>query len=712
MNLIIVESPTKAKTISKFLGKEYHVESSYGHIRDLPKSQFGIDVENNFEPKYIIPTKSRKAVTALKKIAAKSDEVILATDEDREGEAIAWHLLAALDLDVKKTKRIVFHEITKTAIEEALKNPRMLDERLVDAQQARRVLDRIVGYKLSPFLWKKVAKRLSAGRVQSVALRLIVDREHEIRKFKPEEYWSINALLKPEQGNENDVFESTLAKINGETLDKFHIKNGESAQSIKTELEHCKYTVQEIKEREASKNPLPPFITSTLQQESAKRLGYSAKKTMLLAQRLYESGRITYMRTDSVNLSAESLTATKAWLRSELGEQYAGSAPRVFKSKSKLAQEAHEAIRPTRVTETPKETTITDAGEKKVYTLIWERLVASQMPPAKIATTTIEIGADKETSNNPKYLLKTSGQRIIFDGYLKIWKQKIAEKEVPKLTNADSLHLVEIQPSQHFTEPPPRYSEATLIKTLEEHSIGRPSTYAPTISVIQVRNYVEKEQGRFKPTEIGEAVNEILTEHFPTIVDIDFTAKVEDEFDMIANGKGDWHKVIEAFYTPFIELLEKKYETVEKSKIADVETGELCEKCGKPMIIKFGRFGKFMACSGFPECKNAKNIGKDGEQQGPKEIGMKCPDCKEGKVVIRRVSKGRARGKHFWGCSKYPDCKYASWDDPTKPKEEKPASSGKNNSTKAKLQPKTDQPLADATDGKKEPKKKEESKEE
>jgi DNA topoisomerase-1 len=677
MKLVIVESPTKAKTISKFLGPSYHVLSSYGHVRDLPKSKLGIDVENNFEPAYVIPTKARKNVTALKKEVAKSDGVILATDEDREGEAIAWHLAQALKLDEaaaqenKKIERIVFHEITKSAIDDALKNPRAIDINLVDAQQARRVLDRIVGYQLSPFLWKKVAGGLSAGRVQSVTLRLIVDRENEIRNFKSEEYWTISAMMQ-EQGAPALPFEASLVKIGGTTLEKFAIPNKEKADLISADLASAKFSITEIESREMKKSPAPPFTTSTLQQEASKRLGFSSKKTMFLAQRLYENGRITYMRTDSVNLSAESVAAAKTWLTENLGTSYGSDAPRTFKAKSKLAQEAHEAVRPTQAAMTPDQISLTDEGEKKLYRLIWQRFMASQMPDARLTGTTIHIAADAEKK---KYGLRATGQTIVFDGYLKIWPQKFEEKTLPSLTKESSIAPTEIKPLQHFTEPPPRYSEATLIKTLEEYGIGRPSTYAPTISTIQTRNYVVKEARKFKPTEIGELVNKVLTEHFPSIVDLRFTAEMEDELDEVANGKVSWQSAIGEFYGPFKKTLEEKYAEVSKEKLVPETTNVTCEKCGKPMVIKMSRFGKFMACSGFPDCRNTKKIEGGGGQEGPKAIGMKCPTCNEGDIVERRVSRGRARGKIFWGCSRYPKCTYATWTDPRNPEEKKePAS--------------------------------------
>ena len=669
MKLVIVESPTKAKTISKFLGKEFIVESSFGHVRDLPKSKLGVDLENNFEPQYIIPTKAKKNITKLKKEAKEADEVILATDEDREGEAIAWHLAQALDLEKlkKKTERIVFHEITKSAIQNALTNPGKIDYNRVDAQQARRVLDRLVGYKLSPFLWKKVVKGLSAGRVQSVALRLIVERENEIRAFKSQEYWTIVAEL---LNKKSELLETNLVKIGGETVEKLDIPSQIEAEKISEDLKNSTFTVTRLEEKELRKNPLPPFITSTLQQDAAKRLGFSAKKTMVIAQHLYENGHITYMRTDSVNLSKESVLAAKDWLEKNLGAQYAEQAPRVFTAKAKLAQEAHEAIRPSDVFQAPETISLADAGEQKLYKLIWQRFVASQMPQAIVSGRIIDVSAQ----GKKEYTLRATGQKIIFDGYLKVWPQKLAERELPDIAKGENLDLKEIKPSQHFTEPPPRFSEATLIKALEEDGIGRPSTYAPIISVLMFRNYVTKDKGRFVPSEIGEMVTKVLVEHFPNIVDIGFTAKTEEGLDRIAAGEEKWQEFIKNFYEPFAKNLAEKYEAVKKT-IPDEPTNEICEKCGKPMIIKYGRFGKFMACSGFPDCKNTKKIAKE----PPKTIGLKCPKCLEdaerkadpGDIIERRVSKGRARGKIFWGCSKYPKCDYASWENPLGPAKEK-----------------------------------------
>jgi len=641
--LIIVESPTKARTIAQFLDGNYVVESSFGHVRDLPKSKLGIDPDNNFEPSYVIPTKAKSVVKNLKEKGKACDMVILATDEDREGEAIAWHLREALG--IKESQRIAFHEITKTAILEALKHPRAIDLHMVNAQQARRALDRIVGYKLSPFLWKKVARGLSAGRVQSVAVRLIVERENEIRAFKSQEYWSVDALLTHAHTQEHIT--AALTKIKGEALDKFAIPTKERAEEIKADIEKQSFVITNVTKKETKKNPPAPFTTSTLQQEAAKRLGYTAKKTMMLAQQLYEQGAITYMRTDSVNLSKESLAAAKSFLEKEYGPTYTTQAPRVFTTKSKSAQEAHEAIRPTNPS-------VTDMGENKLYRLIWQRFIASQMPQAIFDNTGIDIEAGQ-------YSLRAAGAVLTFDGYLKAWPTKFEDNEMPPVKNGEALDCKEIVAAQHFTEPPARYSEASLVKTLEEYGIGRPSTYAPIISVIQTRGYVVREKGRFHPTPTGEKVNAVLVAHFPETTDINFTANMENTLDAVAEGKEQWQDVLSSFYTPFMKNLAEKYESVEGEKIikpAAEPTDEICDKCGKPMVLRSGRFGTFIACSGFPACKNTKRRAPD-----PNTPQIPCPDCKEGSVIDRRTGKGRT----FWGCSRYPDCKYATWKNPNEP---------------------------------------------
>ena len=672
--LVIVESPTKAKTISRFLGSDFIIESSFGHIRDLPVSKLGVDVENNFEPQYIIPKRAKLHVKKLKEELKTVGKVILATDEDREGEAIAWHLVHALGLNEPKAEsrkpkatieRIVFHEITKKAIEEALKNPRQIDTKLVDAQQARRVLDRLVGYKLSPFLWKKVSRGLSAGRVQSVAVRLIVEREREILAFKPEEYWSLEATL---EKNNKEKLVATLAKINGETLNQFAVKNSEEAENILKSLAGAEWFVKKIEKKSLTRNPGGPFTTSTLQQGSWNKLRFSAKQTMVLAQQLYEgmdigetgaTGLITYMRTDSMNISQEALKSANEFLEKKLGADYALPSPRIFKTKSKGAQEAHEAIRPTDPQRTPESIKqYLDHRQYKLYDLIWKRFIASQMPAAIFDSTAADIAAtanSKQTTNN--YTFRANGSTLKFDGFLKIYSMKFEEVFIPELAPEEKLNLVELKPDQHFTEAPPRYTEASLVKIMEKFGIGRPSTYAPTMATIQVRGYVAKdEKRRFIPTEIGAVVNDVLVEHFPEIVDIQFTAKMEEELDEIAEGKLAWQPVIREFYEPFSKHLGIKYEEVKKHEVEET-TEEICDKCGRPMVIKLGRFGKFLACSGFPECKNAKNL-----KSAPETIGMKCPKCKEGDILIRRTRKKRI----FFGCSRYPECDYASWTDPRK----------------------------------------------
>jgi DNA topoisomerase-1 len=643
--LIIVESPTKAKTISKFLGKEYIVESSYGHVRDLPRSKLGIDTEHDFTPQYLIPRTASPKVKALKLSLKKTSGVILATDEDREGEAIAWHLTQALELDPQKTDRIVFHEITEKAIHHALSTPRHIDQKLVDAQQARRILDRLVGYKLSPFLWKKVFKGLSAGRVQSVAVRIIVEREREIQKFIPQEFWTVTANLEKEGVA---PFDARLFKIDGEPADKLTISTKTHADKILQGLESAEYKVEAVVKKEVKRHPKPPFTTSTLQQESANKLHYSAKQTMMLAQSLYEHGYITYMRTDSVNLGAESVAAARETIVKNFGETFALAEPRRFKTKSKGAQEAHEAIRPSDPARTPEAMTDKlEARELKLYTLIWRRFIACQMREALFDASSVDIAA-----NN--CVFRASGSILKFEGWLKAYTYKFDEAIMPELKEGEKLKLIELKPEQHFTEPPARFNEASMIKTLEELGIGRPSTYAPTISTIITRNYIQKdEQRRLVPTETGFTVNDILVEHFPQIVDYGFTAKMEEDLDEIAEGKKEWVPIIREFYEPFNKLLEAKYLEVQKTT-TDETTAENCEKCGKPMIIKHGRFGRFMACSGFPDCRTTKPVPQPG-------LDVKCPRCQTGIVITRKTKRGRM----FYGCSKYPECNFAAWQKPT-----------------------------------------------
>ncbi|KKU52883.1 MAG: DNA topoisomerase I [Candidatus Sungbacteria bacterium RIFCSPLOWO2_01_FULL_47_32] len=674
-HLVIVESPTKAKTISRFLGADFIIESSYGHIRDLPAYKLGVDTANNFEPQYVISRRSQPVVKKLKAGAKEADKIILATDEDREGEAIAWHLIQALGLTKKQletTERIVFHEITKKAIEEALTHPRPIDERLVSAQQARRILDRLVGYQLSPFLWKKVTRGLSAGRVQSVAVRLIVEREREIQAFKPQEYWSIIALLSPAEEKTSPVeFSANLIKIDNVVLDKFGIQNEKEAKEIVADLEGAEWKVSTIEKRAVSKKPSPPFTTSTLQQEAWRRLRFSAKQTMLIAQQLYEGielgegpvGLITYMRTDSVNMSGEALAAGKEYIETNFGKNYALPSPRIFKTKSKGAQEAHEAIRPTDPKLDPESVRqYLNRNQYRLYDLVWKRFIATQMPDALFDATAIDIG----TSKSPKpqharashYTFRSNGQIIKFDGFLKVYPIKIGELLLPELKKDEGVIPKELKPGQHYTDPPSRFTEASLVKTLEKFGIGRPSTYAPIMSTIQDRGYVLKnDEKRFQPTDIGFVVNDLLVEHFPVVVDIQFTAKMEEELDEIAEGKKEWRPVIKDFYIPFEKNLKEKFTEVEKKTPVET-TDEVCEKCGKPMIVRYGRFGKFMACSGFPDCKNAKSLKSVEEKQN---LGMACPKCVEGNVIVKKTRKG----KIFFGCSRYPDCMFAAWGKPT-----------------------------------------------
>ncbi len=645
MQLILVESPTKSNTLQSFLGRNYKILSSYGHIRDLPKGELGIDVENDFRPKYVIPLKARKNANLLKKEAAKAELVILATDEDREGEAIAYHLAHLLDLNEKKKyQRIVFHEITKTAVKEALKNPREIDLNLVDAQQARRILDRIVGYKLSPFLWKKVARGLSAGRVQSVAVRLVAEREREIEAFLAQEYWTIVANLEKTSGQQ---FEALLTKKDGKVLDKLAIKNKKSAEKIIKDLKNAEYKVTAVEKKETKKNPLPPFTTSTLQQTAWQRFHWPAKMTMRLAQNLYERGFITYHRTDSLNLSSQSLFSAKKLIIENYGKDYWPGFFKKYKTKIKRAQEAHEAVRPSYPDKTPENLEL-DERQLKLYDLIWRRFIACQMAPAVFDTVSVDIQAEN-------CLFKANGQILKFDGFLKVYPMKFEEKELPLLEKDEILKLMKLISSQHFTQPPARYNEATLIRALEENGIGRPSTYAPILSNIQEKNYIEKdEQRRFKPTEIGLVVNNLLTTHFPKIIDIGFTAEMEGNLDKIAAGQENWVKTIKDFYRPFEKNLKLKYEEVSKKDITEKPTEKTCPKCGAPLLIRLGKYGKFYACSKFPKCRYTESLEEN-------SLGIKCPKCRKGKIVAKRTKKR----KIFYGCNRYPECDFALWDKPT-----------------------------------------------
>ena len=657
-SLIIVESPTKAKTISKFLGSGFLVRSSMGHVRDLPKSTMGIDIEHGFKPKYMIPAKAKPVIAELKEAAKKSDDVILATDEDREGEAIAWHLAEALNLDQEKgAKRIVFHEITKSAIEEALKHPRSIDYNLVDAQQARRILDRLVGYELSPFLWKKIRYGLSAGRVQSVALRIVAEREREIQSFVKQEYWSIEVDLSKK--NNDHKFRARLTKIDDKPVGKLDISSQAEAEKIAKSFEGAEYKVEQINRKEVTRNPAPPFTTSTLQQEASRKFGMSAKQTMVIAQQLYETGHITYMRTDSLNLAEFALQQAQEVIKESFGKEYSLDQPRRYSTKSKGAQEAHEAIRPTDLTLKPGALKGgLDARQLKLYDLIWKRTVASQMQPAVFDQTAVDVSASSVQRPASKYWFRANGQVVKFDGFIRAYTEDRDEKEedeiegmLPELELNELLNLVELFKLQHFTEPPPRYSDATLIKVLEAHGIGRPSTYAPTLATIQERDYVEKIDRRyFKPTEVGFLVNDMLVENFPEIVDINFTSHIEEEFDDIAEGKIKWVPVIEEFYTPFKKHLDEKTASVEKL----VETSNTpCPHCGKMMIIKFGRTGKFLACPE-PGSKVTQPLPEEAAQIAAlteKTKDERCPICSKPMAVKR------GRFGFFLGCTDYPKCK-------------------------------------------------------
>jgi DNA topoisomerase-1 len=641
MQLLIVESPRKAKTISQFLTKDFKVLASFGHVRDLPEREFGVDLKNNFKPIYVIIPKAKERVKQLKKESEKAKVVYLFTDPDREGEAIAYHLVYLLNLGKKKPYlRITTHEITKEGIENALKNPRKIDMNLVNAQQARRILDRIVGYQLSPLLWRKIAKGLSAGRVQSVALRLIVEREREIQNFVPKEYWTVEAVLKKEK-----EFRAILVKKDGKKLDQFAIKNEKEAKKIVEDLKGEKFKVLKIERKEAKRNPPEPFTTSTMQQTSWQRFSWPAEKTMQVAQQLYEMGYITYMRTDSVNLSELALKMAEAFLLKNFGKDYYQK--RVYKTKSKVAQEAHEAIRPTEVERTPEILAEKlNSQELKLYDLIWRRFLASQMTPAIFDRTEIEILA-----KNYEFLAK--GQILKFDGFLKIYPMKFEEEDLPELKEGEILEVLKILPLQHFTQPPPRYTEATLIKELEKHGVGRPSTYAPILTTIQERNYVKKdEKKRFYPTAVGFAVNDLLVKHFPEIVDINFTAKMEDDLDKIANGKKDWVETLKEFYDPFKENLKKKYKEIKGAGVLE-KTERKCPKCGAQLLIRVSKYGRFLACSNYPKCKYTFDL--------ENSTGISCPQCKKGEIIKRKSKKG----KTFWGCSNYPKCDFVLWSEPT-----------------------------------------------
>lgn len=653
-SLVIVESPAKAKTIGKYLGNKYIVKASMGHIRDLPKSQIGVEVKHNFEPKYITIRGKGSVLKELKDASKKVKKIYLAADPDREGEAIAWHLAHYLELEQTEPCRVVFNEITKQAVKDAFKTPRPINIDLVNAQQARRILDRLVGYKISPLLWKKVKKGLSAGRVQSVAVKLINDRENEIKEFVPEEYWSITAQL----ASGKNVFE---AKFYGTDGEKKELTSEAEVKEVLAAIKGRTFVVTDVKEKERQRNPSAPFITSTLQQEAARKLNFRAAKTMSVAQQLYEGidigsegtvGLITYMRTDSTRISPVAQEEAKEYIIGKYGADYVPESPRNYVKKSSNAQDAHEAVRPSSVQREPEELKeYLTRDQLRLYKLIWERFVASQMASAVLDTMSVDITAGSA-------LFRATGSKVKFPGFMKVYVEgndddtTEEEKLLPPLAEGDKVKPQGIEPKQHFTQPPPRYTEARLVRALEELGIGRPSTYAPTLETVQKRGYVALEEKRFVPTELGELVIQLMEEFFPEILNIEFTAHMEEELDHVEEGKEDWVKVLDSFYSSFEKRLEFAEEEMKEVEIQDEESGELCEKCGKPMVFKMGRFGKFLACSGFPDCRNTKPIIKD--------IGVTCPKCKEGHIVERRSKKGRI----FFGCDKYPDCDFVSWDRP------------------------------------------------
>jgi DNA topoisomerase-1 len=661
MELIVVESPTKAATLSRFLGKEYSIHATKGHIKDLPKSQLGVDIEHNFAPDYQVVAKRASEIAKITSLSKTASKVYLATDPDREGEAISQHVVdvlqnSKLKIPKSKFKRIVFHEITKSAVEEALAHPRDVDKNLVDAQIARRVLDRLVGYKLSPLLWKKVRRGLSAGRVQSVAVRLIAEREAEIEKFKPVEFWEIWADVKSAENKNSSAFTVYLIKVDGKDA---KIPDEKTAKNIVNELENAEYKVLDIKKREVKKHAFPPFTTSTMTQAGARLFGWSSKRTMSVAQHLYEEGLITYHRTDSTNIAATAIGALRAYIKQEYGDGYLPQSPNFYKTTSKVAQEAHEGIRPTDVSMKKVEL---DAAGRKLYELIWRRFVASQMTQSIYDETAIDVKAGQSAQEAGRYLLRASGQIMKFDGWRAVMPSKSMEETpviLPEVAKDETLDLMKVSSLQKFTQPPARYNEASLIKTLEKLGIGRPSTYAPTISTIQMRTYVEKKDGKFFATAVGIAVNEFLTKNFPEIVDFAFTAQMEENLDTIADGKREWVNTIKDFYKPFEGKLATVEKNAERVKIPVEKLEKPCPECKEgDLVIRTGRFGKFISCSRFPECKYTdKYIQK---------IDMKCPECELGNVIIKKTGKGRT----FYGCSRYPDCKFASWKNPKQKKEE------------------------------------------
>ena len=652
-SLVIVESPAKAKTIKKYLGSKYIVKASMGHVRDLPKSQMGVNVEKQFEPKYITVRGKGDILKELRDAKKKVEKVYLAADPDREGEAIAWHLAHSLNVPLEQKCRVVFNEITKQAVKEAFKHPREINMDLVNAQQARRILDRLVGYNISPLLWKKVKKGLSAGRVQSVAVKLIIDRENEIREFKPEEYWTVTAVLLSGE----EPFE---AKFYGYGKKKTKLGSKEDVDQLLEAIKGKRFVVEEVKTSERRRNPAGPFITSTLQQEAARKLGFRAQKTMAVAQQLYEGvdigkqgtvGLITYMRTDSTRISKTAQSEAREYITETFGAEYLPKTPHSHKQKSG-AQDAHEAIRPTSVFRVPSEIkSYLSRDQYRLYKLIWDRFVSSQMAPAVFDAVSANIRVGEA-------LFKASGSKVKFPGFMKVYvegedqKKKEEDKFLPELAKGQVLKRKSVEPKQHFTQPPPRYTEASLVKELEDKGIGRPSTYAPILDTIQKRGYVLLEEKRFVPSELGEIVIDLMQQFFPEILNVEFTANLEEDLDKVEEGKADWIEILDRFYHPFQKQLSVAEKEMEEVEIQDEVSGEVCEKCGSPMVYKFGRYGKFLACSAFPDCRNTKPI--------VKSTGVPCPKCKEGEIVERKSKKSRL----FYGCSRYPECDFVSWDRP------------------------------------------------
>ncbi|EJZ02765.1 DNA topoisomerase I [Streptococcus agalactiae STIR-CD-17] len=645
-NLVIVESPAKAKTIEKYLGRNYKVVASVGHIRDLKKSSMSIDFENNYEPQYINIRGKGPLINDLKKEAKKAKKVYLASDPDREGEAISWHLAHILDLDKEDRNRVVFNEITKDAVKNAFVEPRQINMDLVDAQQARRVLDRIVGYSISPILWKKVKKGLSAGRVQSVALKLIIDRENEIKAFQPEEYWTIDGSFK--KGTRK--FNATFYGLDGK---KFKLSNNEDVKTVLKRIKTDEFLVEKVEKKERPRNAPLPYTTSSLQQDAANKINFRTRKTMMIAQQLYEGlslgtaghqGLITYMRTDSTRISPLAQNEAAEFITNRFGANYSKHGNKVKNASG--AQDAHEAIRPSSVNHTPESIAkYLDKDQLKLYTLIWNRFIASQMTAAVFDTMKVNL-----TQNGVTFI--ANGSQVKFDGYMAVYNDTDKNKMLPDMEEGESVKKVNTNPEQHFTQPPARFSEASLIKTLEENGVGRPSTYAPTLETIQKRYYVKLAAKRFEPTELGEIVNSLIVEFFPDIVDVTFTAEMEGKLDEVEIGKEQWQKIIDEFYKPFEKELAKAETEMEKIQIKDEPAGFDCELCGSPMVIKLGRYGKFYACSNFPECHNTKAI--------TKEIGVICPICQKGQVIERKTKRNRI----FYGCDRYPECEFTSWDKP------------------------------------------------